>query len=144
MLWFLLIVKSAPCSWDWTSGFSRFPGCENLCLCSGRYSWIYSLWSRMKCPVVILGVSLGLVGEGNGNPIQYFCLENSKEGELGGLWSMGSQCQTWLSTQHMGLVWLCVGCFFLMFRVVFLFCWRINMVCLALKLVGSWVELGSG
>ena len=32
----------------------------------------------------------------------------------------------------------------LMFRVVFLFCWRISMVCLALELVGSWVELGSG
>ena len=45
----------------------------------------------------------------------------------------------------MGLVRLCVGCFFvffffLMFRVVFMFCWRISMVCLALELVGSWVE----
>ena len=27
-------------------------------------------------------------------------------------------------------------------RVMFLFCWRISMVCLALKFVGSWVELG--
>ena len=40
----------------------------------------------MKCPVVILGVSLGLVGEGNGNPIQYFCLENSKD--RGAWWAM--------------------------------------------------------
>ena len=33
----------------------------------------------MKCPVVILGVSMGLVGEGNGNPLQYSCLKNSKD-----------------------------------------------------------------
>ena len=30
----------------------------------------------------------------------------------------------------------------LTFRVVFLFCWRISMVCLAVETVGSWVELG--
>ena len=30
----------------------------------------------------------------------------------------------------------------LMFRVVFIFCWRITMVCLALEFVGSRVELG--
>ena len=41
----------------------------------------------------------------------------------------------------MGLAWLWEACF-LMFRVVFFFCWRISMVCLALELVGSWVELG--
>ena len=29
-----------------------------------------------------------------------------------------------------------------MLRVMFLPCWRISLVCLALKLVGSWVELG--
>ena len=33
----------------------------------------------MKCPVVIFGVSMGLVGEGNGNPLQYSCLKNSKD-----------------------------------------------------------------
>ena len=27
-------------------------------------------------------------------------------------------------------------------RAVFLLCWRINVVCLVLELVGSWVELG--
>ena len=26
--------------------------------------------------------------------------------------------------------------------IMFLLCWRISLVCLALKLVGSWVELG--
>ena len=41
----------------------------------------------------------------------------------------------------MGLSWLWAARL-LMFRVVFLFCWRIRMVCLALELVDSWVELG--
>ena len=40
----------------------------------------------------------------------------------------------------MGLAWLWEACF-LMLRVVFLLCWRISMVCLALQLVGSWVGL---
>ena len=30
----------------------------------------------------------------------------------------------------------------LMLSAMFLCCWRISMVCLALALVGSWVELG--
>ena len=34
--------------------------------------------------------SLSGTGEGNGNPLQCSCLENSKEGEPGGLPSMGS------------------------------------------------------
>ena len=29
-------------------------------------------------------------GEGNGNPLQYSCLENPRDGGLGGLLSMGS------------------------------------------------------
>ena len=38
-----------------------------------------------------------------------------------------------------GMLWeACI----LMFRAVFLCCWRISMVCLALELVGCWVELG--
>ena len=41
----------------------------------------------------------------------------------------------------MGLVCLSAACI-LMLRVMFLNCWRISLVCLALKLVGSWVELG--
>ena len=41
----------------------------------------------------------------------------------------------------MGLAWLWAA-YLLMFRVVFLFCWRISMVCLAVETVGSWVELG--
>ena len=40
-------------------------------------------------------------GEGNGNPIQYPCLENSMDREPGGLQSMGSQRvgQDWV-TEH--------------------------------------------
>ena len=41
----------------------------------------------------------------------------------------------------MGLAWLWATRI-LMFRVVFLFCWRIFMLCITLDLVGSWVELG--
>ena len=40
-----------------------------------------------------------------------------------------------------GLVCLWEACL-LMLRAVFLLCWRISMVCLALELTGSWVELG--
>ena len=41
-----------------------------------------------------LGLILGSgrsPGEGNGNPLQYSCLENPMEGGAGGLQSMGSQ-----------------------------------------------------
>ena len=38
------------------------------------------------------------------------------------------------------LAWLWAA-YLLMLRAVFLLCWRINMVCLALELVGSWVVL---
>ena len=41
----------------------------------------------------------------------------------------------------MGLVWL-LSSYILMLRAVFLLCWKISMVCLALELVGSWVGLG--
>ena len=98
--WFLLIVESAPCGWGWTNGLSRFPGWGSLCLCSGEWNWISSLWSAIKCPVVSFGLSMGLAL----------------------LWATN----------------------LLMFRVVFLFCWRISMVYLVLDLVGSWVKLGFG
>ena len=41
----------------------------------------------------------------------------------------------------MSLAWLWAA-YILMRRAVFLHCWRISMVCLALEFVGSWVELG--
>ena len=34
--------------------------------------------------------SLSCIGEGNGNPLQSSCLENPRDGEPGGLPSMGS------------------------------------------------------
>ena len=40
-----------------------------------------------------------------------------------------------------GLVWLWAACI-LILRAMFLHCWKISVVCLALELVGSWVELG--
>ena len=42
---------------------------------------------------------------------------------------------------YMGLAWLWAACL-LTLRAVFLLCWRISTVCLALELVGCWVELG--
>ena len=37
---------------------------------------------------------------------------------------------------------IALGSHLLVFRVMFLFCWRISMMFLALDLIGSWVELG--
>ena len=41
----------------------------------------------------------------------------------------------------MSLAWLWAA-YLSMLGAVFLLCWRISMVCLALELVSSWVELG--
>ena len=41
----------------------------------------------------------------------------------------------------MGLVWLWAACI-LMLRAIFLHCWRICVVCLALEVIGSWVVVG--
>ena len=40
--------------------------------------------------VYVLCVMMVLSGEGSGSPLQYSCLENSMDGEPGGLQSMGS------------------------------------------------------
>ena len=53
-------MEVVPSGWGWTSGLSKFPGSGSLCLCSGGWSWISSLCGAMKCPVVSLGVSMGL------------------------------------------------------------------------------------
>ena len=47
-------------------------------------------------------------GGGNGNPLQYSCLENSmNRGAWGAIQSMASQCQTWLRrhASHMNKYW---------------------------------------
>ena len=58
----------------------RYPGGsddkESACN-MGDPGLIHGLW---RCP-----------GEGNGNRLQYSCLENPMDKEAGGLWSMGSQ-----------------------------------------------------
>ena len=61
------------------------PGVEPLCLCLLHWQ-TYSSWSHLGNPHVSNDTS----GEGNGNLLQYFCLENHKGQELGGLPSMGS------------------------------------------------------
>ena len=97
-LWFLFIVELAPCERGWTSSLSKFSGFGSLGLCSGGWSWIFSLWSAMKYLVVSFGVSMGLA-----------CLR---------------------------------AAYTLMLSAMFLCCWRISLICLAVELVGSWMELG--
>ena len=60
-LWFLLIVEVPCCGWGWMVGLSRFPGQGSLHRCSGGWSWISSLWSAIKRPVVSFEMSMGLL-----------------------------------------------------------------------------------
>ena len=51
----------------------------------------YSSWGSEELDITErLTLSLSRIGEGNGNPLQYFCLENPRDQEPGGLPSMGS------------------------------------------------------
>ena len=59
---------------------------------------------------------------------------------MSSLWS-AVKCPVVSFGVSVGLAWLWAACL-LMFKVGFLFCWRIIVVCLALDLVRSWVELG--
>ena len=52
-----------------------------------------------------------------------------------------NECPVVSSEASVDLVLLLATCI-LMLRVMFLHYWRISLVCLALKLAGSWVELG--
>ena len=58
--WFLAIVEVPCCGLGWIGGLSRFPGEGSLCLCSGGWSWISSLCSAMKCPVMSYEMPMGL------------------------------------------------------------------------------------
>ena len=49
-----------------------------------------------SCPNIETSERSYDLGEGNGNPLQCSCLENPRDGEPGGLQSMGSQSQTQL------------------------------------------------
>ena len=46
--------------------------------------------SRTRLSEFIFTFSLSCIGEGNGNPLQCSCLENPRDGEPGGLPSVGS------------------------------------------------------
>ena len=59
---------------------------------------------------------------------------------ISSLWS-ARECPVMSYEMSMGLELLWAACI-LKLRAVFLCCWRICMVCLALELVGSWVVLG--
>ena len=56
------------------------------------------------------------------------------------LWS-ARKCPVVSFEVSMGFVQLLATCIFVL-RIMFLHCWRISLVCLALELVGSWVALG--
>ena len=86
--------------------------------CSCLFVWVSYWWgfpggSEVKvfaCNVGDLGSIPGLgrsPGGGNGNPLQYSCLENPMEEEPGGLQSMGSQRvgHDWATSFHFRLDW---------------------------------------
>ena len=58
----------------------RIPGMGSLVGCR--------LWGRTESDTAEV-TSLSCIGEGNGNPFQCSCLENPRDGEPGGLLSMG-------------------------------------------------------
>ena len=64
---------------------------------------------------------------------------------VGGTGSLPLKCNELSSSEFWGIYGfgMALGSpVFLMLNSVFLLWWRISMVCLALELVGSWVELG--
>ena len=50
-----------------------------------RWTWLSDMTERLH-----FHFSLSCIGEGNGNPLQYSCLENPRDGEPGRLPSTGS------------------------------------------------------
>ena len=57
----VIVLGCGVCShrWGWISVLLYFPGWGCLCLCSGWWSWISSLWRVVRCPIVGFGVSMG-------------------------------------------------------------------------------------
>ena len=58
--WFLFIVEVPYCGWGWTVACQGFLVRE-ACVCSGGWSWISSLSSAMKCPVMSFEMSVGFL-----------------------------------------------------------------------------------
>ena len=63
----------------------KFHGRRSLVGCSPWGRWESDTTERLH-----FHYSLSCIGEGNGNPLQCSCLENPRDGEPGGLPSMGS------------------------------------------------------
>ena len=79
--------------------------------------------------------SLSCIGEGNGNPLQYSCLENLRDGEPGGLPSMGSHrvghdwsdlAASIQSHIFMMKIWACIG--LTIFRGPILSTWKWDVI----------------
>ena len=56
----LFIMEFPHYGWGCISGLSRFLGYGGFCWSSGGWSWISSLWSAMKCPVMSYEMSVVL------------------------------------------------------------------------------------
>ena len=136
-LWFGLVgFYHVPLPAEYFSAFSSFLVCwvwGGLSLgwkfvvplyCGGSFLWVGWKSGLSRFPVREVCVSV-LVGG-------WSCISF--------LWS-AMKCPVESFEVSMGLVWLLTACSCVL-RVMFLYCWRISLVCLALKLVGSWVELG--
>ena len=86
----LLVTKNFPCTFLREEGFWG-----SVCL----VCFLNSLAASFSNPTFVLvdGLPTTCVGEGNGNPLQYSCLENPWTEEPGRLQSMGSLSRTQLS-----------------------------------------------
>ena len=66
--------------------------------------------------------SLSCIGEGNGNPLQCSCLENPRDGEPGGLPSMGSHRvgHDWSDLAAVAAAYLFYVCVLVCFAFIFI------------------------
>ena len=98
--WIQLKRFSTHCHWIWRRQWQPTPvllpwqshGWRSLVVCSpwGRYESDTTEWLHFH-------FSLSCIGEGNDNPLQYFCLENPRDG--GAWWTAVcgvAQSRTWL------------------------------------------------
>ena len=94
------LVKNLPAMWEtWFQSLGREDTLEKgKATHSSILAWripytVYSPWACKESDTterLHFQFSLSYIGEGNGNPLQCSCLENPREGEPGGLLSMGS------------------------------------------------------
>ena len=80
--------------------------------------WVKNLAAMQEIWVQPLGWE-DSPGEGNGNPLQYSCLESSVDRENGGLQSMGSQkvrCSNWTKAKWRNWVNSCIPSYLYQFE----------------------------